>query len=173
MSRDGQIERESAAIAAVFVTSDRRVAFARYAEHGVPTRLVVNGSGRLAPEWSVLTRPRPWQPGRIIVLASAQGEQTTRVAPGGDISNSTEPPSCRGPPSGRRSSHAQAVAAPKPSLRPAPAAQALSGEDPVVRDNLGEPIAVAAAEVAVIETYLGPLLDELLGSPAGSDSRKT
>jgi hypothetical protein len=41
-----------------------------------------------------------------------------------------------------------------------------------VRDDLGEPIPVAAAEVDVIETYLGPLLDEPLGSRAGSDSRQ-
>jgi hypothetical protein len=32
-----------------------------------------------------------------------------------------------------------------------------------VRDNLGEPIPVTVAEVDVIETYLGSLLDELLG----------
>jgi hypothetical protein len=48
----------------------------------------------------------------------------------------------------------------------------LSGGDPVVRDDLGEPIPVTAAEVDVIETYLGPLLDELLGSRPGSESRQ-
>jgi hypothetical protein len=48
----------------------------------------------------------------------------------------------------------------------------LSGGDPVVRDNLGEPIPVTSAEVDVIETYLGRLLDDLLGSRPGSESRK-
>jgi hypothetical protein len=150
------------------------VGFARFGEHGVRTRLVVNGSGRLAPEWRVLTRATPWQQARIIVLGSAHGEQTKPVEPSpvGNIGSSAEPPSCRGPPSGRRSSSAQAVAAPKPSIGSARGAPVLSGGDPVVRDNLGEPIPVTAAEVDVIETYLGSLLDELLGSRPGSESRQ-
>jgi hypothetical protein len=149
------------------------VAFARFGEHRVRTRLVVNGSGRLAPEWRVLTRPTPWQQARIIVLGSAHGEQTKPVEPSpvGNIGSSAEPPSCRGPPSGRRSSSAQAATAPKPSIRAAPAAPTLSGSDPIVRDNLGEPIPVATAEIDAIETYLGPLLDELLGS-GGFDSQQ-
>jgi hypothetical protein len=154
--------------------SDRRVVFARCAKHGVRTRLVVNGSGWSAPEWGVPTWPTPWQPARVIVLGARQGDQTTLAEPcaGSEIGSSTEPPSCRGPPSRRRSSHAKAVTAPKPSISPAPGAPALSGGDPVVRDDLGEPIPVIAAEVDVIETYLGPLLDELLGSHPGSESRQ-
>jgi hypothetical protein len=66
----------------------------------------------------------------------------------------------------------QGVTAAKPSISPAPGTPALSGGDPVVRDDLGEPIPVTAAEVDVIETYLGPLLDELLGSHPGSESRQ-
>jgi hypothetical protein len=174
VSRHGRIERARARTAAIFVASDRRVAFARCAEHGVPTRLVVNGSGWSAPEWGVPTWPTPWQPARIIVLGARQGDQTTPAEPcaGGDIGSSTEPPSCRGPPSRQRSSHAKAIKAPKPSISPAPGAPTLSGGDPVVRDNLGEPIPVTAAEVDVIETYLGPLLDELLGSRPGSESQQ-
>jgi hypothetical protein len=150
------------------------VAFARCAEHGVPTRLVVNGSGWSAPEWGVPTWPTPWQPARIIVLGARQGDQRTPAerCVGGEIGSSTEPPSCRGPPSHRRSSHAKAVTAAKPSIDPTPGAPALSGGDPVVRDNLGEPIPLTAAEVDVIETYLGPLLDELLGSRPGSESQQ-
>jgi hypothetical protein len=174
VSRGGQIERTSAATAPIFVAFDRRVALARHAEHGVRTRLVVNGSGRLAAEWGALTRSTPWQQARLIVLGSSQREQTTPAnAPRDGELGSTEPPSCcRGPPTGQRSSSAQAGTAPKPSTRPAPGAPASSGGDPVVRDNLGEPIPVAAAEVDVIETYLGPLLDELLGSRPGSESRQ-
>jgi hypothetical protein len=173
VARGGRIRRARAHTAATLVASDRRVAFARCAEHGVPTRLVVNGSGWWAPEWGVLTRPAPWQPARVIVIGARQGDQTTPAEPcaGGEIGSSTEPPSCRGPPLRRRSSHAKAVTAPKPSIDP-PGAPALSAGGPVVRDDLGEPIPVIAAEVDVIETYLGPLLDELLGSRPGSESQQ-
>jgi hypothetical protein len=174
VSRRGQIERARAPTAATLVESDHRVAFARCAEHGVPTRLVVNGSGWSPPEWGVLTWSTPWRPARIIVLGARQGDQTTPAEPcaGGEIGSSTEPPSCRGPPSRRRSSHAKAVTAAKPLIDHPPGAPALSSGDPVVRDNLGEPIPVTAAEVDAIETYLGPLLDELLGSCPGSESRQ-
>lgn len=174
----GGVKRRSdragkAPAAASLVASDRRLAFARCAEYAVPTRLVVNGSGWSAPEWGGLSWPTPWQPARIIVLGARQGDQTTPVEPcaGAEIDSSTEPPSCRGPPSRRRSSHAKAVTAAKPLIDP-PGAPALSSGDPVVRDDLGEPIPVTAAEVDVIETYLGPLLDELLGSRPGSESRQ-
>jgi hypothetical protein len=174
VSRRDQIERATAPAAATLVASDRRVVFARCAKHGVPTRLVVNGSGWSAPEWGVPTWPTQWQPARIIVLGARQGDQTTPAEPcaGGEIGSSTEPPSCRGPPSRRRSSQAKVATASKPSISPAPGAPALSGGDPVVRDDLGEPIPVTAAEVDVIETYLGPLLDELLGSRPGSESQQ-
>jgi hypothetical protein len=173
VSRGGQIERARAPTAASLVVSDRRVAFVRCAEHGVSTRLVVNGSGWSAPEWGVPAWPTTWQPARVIALGAGQGDQRTpaEASAGSDIGSSTEPPSCRGPPSRRWSSHAKAVTAPKPSIDP-PGAPALSGGDPVVRDNLGEPIPVTAAEVDVIETYLGALLDELLGSRPGSQSQQ-
>jgi hypothetical protein len=174
VSRGGRIERARAPTAASLVASDRRVAFAGCAGHGARTCLVVNGSGCSAPEWGALTRPTLWQPARIIVLGARQGDQTApaEASASGEIDSSTELPSCRGPPSGRRSSHATAVTAAEPSISPAPGAPALPGGDPVVRDNLGEPIPVTAAEVDVIETYLGPLLDELLGSRPGSGSRQ-
>jgi hypothetical protein len=164
----------AAPTAATLVESDRRVAFTRCAEQSVPTRLVVNGSGWSASEWSTLTWPTPWQPTRVIVIGARQGDQTTPAEPcaGVEIGSSTEPASCRGPPSRRRSSHAKAVTAAKPSISPAPGATALSAGDLVVRDNLGEPIPVTAAEVDVIETYLGPLLDDLLGSRSGSESQQ-
>jgi hypothetical protein len=173
VSRRGQSEQARDAKAASLVVSDRRVAFARCAEHGVRTRLVVNGFGRPAPEWGVPTWPTPWQPACVIVRGARQGDPTTPAEPcaGGDIGSSTEPPSCRGPPSDRRSSRAKAVTTTKPSIDP-PATPALSGGDPVVCDDLGEPIPVTAAEVDVIETYLGPLLDELLGSRPGPESQQ-
>lgn len=36
--------------------------------------------------------------------------------------------------------------------------------DLVVRDNLGQPVPICAAEVAVVETYLGDALEELFAS---------
>jgi hypothetical protein len=38
--------------------------------------------------------------------------------------------------------------------------------DPIVRDNLGDPVPITAAEVDAIETYLGPALRDLLASIA-------
>jgi hypothetical protein len=40
--------------------------------------------------------------------------------------------------------------------------------DPVVRDNLGQPVPICGAEVAVIETYLGDTLEELFASSKAS-----
>lgn len=45
-------------------------------------------------------------------------------------------------------------------------------DDIIVRDDLGPQIPICAAELEVIETYLGPLLDNLLASSTdkpGSD----
>jgi hypothetical protein len=42
-----------------------------------------------------------------------------------------------------------------------------------VRDNLGHPVPVCAAEVDAIETYLGTILDELFASSkAGSEPER-
>jgi hypothetical protein len=42
-----------------------------------------------------------------------------------------------------------------------------------VLDNLGQPVPVCAAEVDVIETYLGDVLDELFASrKAGSEPER-
>jgi hypothetical protein len=40
----------------------------------------------------------------------------------------------------------------------------LPAADPVVRDNLGHPVAVGAAELDVIEIYLDQVLRDLLAS---------
>jgi hypothetical protein len=37
-----------------------------------------------------------------------------------------------------------------------------------VRDNLGQPVPICAAEVAVIETHLGDVLEELFTSSKAS-----
>ena len=38
--------------------------------------------------------------------------------------------------------------------------------DPIVRDNLGDPVPITAAEVHAIETYLGQVLRDLFASTA-------
>jgi MFS family permease len=45
--------------------------------------------------------------------------------------------------------------------------------DPIVRDNLGDPVPITAAEVDAIETYLGPVLRDLLAdvAPPRKDKR--
>jgi hypothetical protein len=45
--------------------------------------------------------------------------------------------------------------------------------DPIVRDNLGDPVPITAAEVDAIETYLGPTLRDLLAdvAPPRKDKR--
>jgi hypothetical protein len=42
----------------------------------------------------------------------------------------------------------------------------LTPPDPIVTDNLGDPVPITAAEVDAIETYLGPKLRDLLASAA-------
>ena len=72
----------------------------------------------------------------------------------------TQPPACRGPPRSAR----------KPAGLGGLAPCASADEALVVRDNLGHPVPVCAAEVDAIETYLGTILDELFASSkAGSE----
>ena len=42
------------------------------------------------------------------------------------------------------------------------------GSDPIVRDDLGQPVPVCAAEVNVIEVYLGHLLSDVF-EPSTAD----
>jgi hypothetical protein len=44
--------------------------------------------------------------------------------------------------------------------------------DPIVRDNLGDPVPITAAEVDAIETYLGPMLCDLLADAAAQRKDK-
>jgi hypothetical protein len=44
--------------------------------------------------------------------------------------------------------------------------------DLVVRDNLGDPVPITAAEVDAIETYLGPKLRDLLADAAAQRKDK-
>jgi hypothetical protein len=45
--------------------------------------------------------------------------------------------------------------------------------DRVVRDNLGDPVPIAGAELDVVETYLDQLLRDLLAPTAASRNEET
>jgi hypothetical protein len=63
---------------------------------------------------------------------------------------------------------------PAPGKRRVPRKRADATQpDPIVRDNLGDPVPITAAEVDAIETYLGPKLRDLLAdtTPPRKDKR--
>jgi hypothetical protein len=139
------------------------------------TRLVVNANAWRG--WSgaecIVSPTTPWRrTADIVVLGSRRDDQSLplRETPAGsDIASGTEPPSCRGPPqAGQRACVGTAPAGLSrghaSGLR---AAGKKPAADPTVIDNLGNQVAVCAAEVNVIETYLDLLLQELLASPTG------
>lgn len=144
-------------------------------------RLVVNASGWQGwpgPECIVSPTAAQRHTADIIVLGSRQDEQARpfpEASAGSDISSSTEPPSCRGPPQTGHRSCAVGAAPTRPSPAPdlrspgrRPAADAL------VRDNLGDHIPVCAAELDVIDTYLDHVLWDLLASStAGSEQEQS
>ena len=99
----------------------------------------------------------------IITLSSSQGvpaQRPTEVA--GTIDPAIEAPSCRGPPPLKQHRSTRCAAA--GVGRAGAASSALRDGDLLVRDDLGHPVPVCATELAVIETYLGDILDELVAS---------
>jgi hypothetical protein len=143
---------------------------------GSRIRLVVNaGSNWPESDQAVLRPATRSHAATVIVLRSCGNAQSARPADAGTevaSATGTESPSCRGPPTleKRRSVCCPAIAA----LRAAPASDVSSNGDPVVLDNLGQPVPVCAAELNVIETYLGDVLEELLASSkASSESKRT
>jgi hypothetical protein len=135
-------------------------------------RLAVNaGPNWLASDWALATQRHAAE---VVVLASSRDAQNMRpeeAATAINCATGTEPPNCRGPPALEQRRLARRVAT--KAGRAAAAAKA-SGGDLVVLDNLGQPVPMCPAEVDVIETYLGKLLEELLvSSKAGSDADRT
>jgi hypothetical protein len=130
---------------------------------GTAVRLAVNAG--LSWQGAGRAEAMPSHGADVVVLASRRDAQHARPA---DVVTETvvaadaRPPSCRGPPlrgrqrSARSAATMTGCAAPTPTRSP--------DGDLVVRDNLGQPVPVCAAEVAVIETYLGDALEELLAS---------
>jgi hypothetical protein len=126
------------------------------ARGGAGVRLAVNAG----PGWPASGRPLAIH--EVVVLTGCRDAQRMRPA---ETATETvraagiEPPSCRGPPPLGRQRPARGSAG-----RAAPTRRALPDGDPVVRDNLGQPVPICAAEVNVVETYLGDALEELFAS---------
>ena len=123
-------------------------------------RLVANGEAW--PLWTTRISPTAEGAAEVIVLSASQDDPArpqleTSVGP--DRCDSTAQPACRGPP--------QVVARRRDTAEPA-AEQPWSADAPpddiIVSDDLGSQIPICAAELEVIETYLGHLLDDLLTS---------
>jgi hypothetical protein len=136
-------------------------------------RLVANGAS--------------WQPSRTrdvratpcVVFSAGRAENVVRLSnsedgelpvAGGVTDLAPETPSCRGPPSIKRGQLPRHE--PATSIRPRAkreAAPAVQGADPVVRDDLGQEVPVCAAELNVIEVYLGHLLADVFESLAADE----
>jgi hypothetical protein len=130
----------------------------RVARGGAGLRLAVNAG----PGWPASGRPLAIHEAEVIVLAGCRDAQRMRPA---EAATETvrgpgiELPSCRGPPPLGRERPARGAAG-----RAAPPRRASPDGNPLVRDNFGQPVPICAAEVNVIETYLGDALDELFAS---------
>ena len=125
-------------------------------------RLVANGTPW--PHWTAGIHPPTERAAEVIVLSAsrdnrAQPQPEASVVPDG--ANSTARPACRGPP--------QAVARRRSTAEPAATQRRdertdTSPDGIIVIDDLGPQIPICAAELEVIETYLGHVLDDLLAS---------
>jgi hypothetical protein len=140
----------------------------------VTTHLVANAawSEGLAYHRCVLTRASPDRHvADVVVLSGDRRDRDPPNLPGASTGNGTvkidEPPSCRGPPTANRqrarptetlTAERLAKDSSKVPVAPRPA-------DPIVCDDFGRPVAVCAAELDVIETYLDHVLREMLGIP--------
>lgn len=139
------------------------------------SRLVVNANGW--PHWLAREARIPVpHTADIIVLSSSQDDEAQPPRDASLATNrseSTAPPSCRGPPHVvRLRSRFAATTSAQRSVEHA--AHVSPAADPTVRDDLGQPIPVCTAELEVIEAYLGRLLQDLLASSTGKpDSEKT
>ena len=106
----------------------------------------------------------------IARLSSGENGELARPAEVGLTDLAREVPSCRGPPSvarGRTPRHKAAMPQ-QPPVRRASASPE-QGTDPIVRDDLGQPVPVSAAEVNVIEVYLGHLLSDVFESSTADE----
>lgn len=135
-------------------------------------RLVANGAAW--PDWTARISPSAGRAVEVVVLNASQNDQgqpQREASVGPDGADSTARPACCGPPqviARRRNATGSAT-----EQRWGGSTNA-SPDDIIVRDDLGPQILICAAELEVIETYLGHLLDVWLASSTdnpGSDKR--
>lgn len=123
------------------------------------SRLVANGD-----PWP--TFPQAERAAYAIVLSVSQDDRAQPLPEACVASNGAEitaRPACRGPP--RSITRRCDATGSKPEQRWA-VRTTVPSDDLVVRDDLGPQIPISAAELDVIETYLGDMLDDLLASSA-------
>jgi hypothetical protein len=133
-----------------------------------PYRVANNASWQQWGTHGVTTTPRlvlsAGRADEIAKLNSSENGERARPAEVGLTDLAGEAPSCRGPPSRRSRMPRHKAAMPQqPPVRRSSANPA-QGTDPIVRDDLGQPVPVCAAEVNVIEAYLGHLLSDVFES---------
>jgi hypothetical protein len=169
------VARTIPAAATIVAASHRKALGARRATARV--RLVVNAStwrGQPGAECIVSPLAPQRHTADVIVLGSRRDDQARplpEASASGDISSSTEPPSCRGPPQEGRP--ACAVGAVSPERAPhVPSAGKWPTADPILRDNLGDQVPICARELDVIETYLDQVLRDLFASSTGGSERE-
>jgi hypothetical protein len=164
----------------LIVASCRALKQVSHAQRAVSApRLAANGG--VWPQRLARDRPSDGSIADIIVLSGDRGDRDRRErvpdrCTGGSIVGSVEPPNCRGPPSvaGRRPGERETPPA-KPSVdgaRPVHTASTRPTSDPLVVDDLGHRVPIRAAELDVIETYLGRALQDLLGPGASVADRE-
>jgi hypothetical protein len=147
----------------------------------VTTRLVANAawSERLAYHRCVLTRAPPDRHvADVVVLSGDRRDRDPPNLPGASTGNGTvkidEPPSCRGPPTTdrQRTRPTETLTAERLAKDSSKVPVAPRPADHIVCDDFGRPVAVCAAELDVIETYLDHVLREMLGIPGrGRDNQ--
>ncbi len=155
------------------VVRSHRAAKFRVKRTASQPRLIANGhvwSERLARD----ARIQVSHTADVIVLGSRQDDRARPLpahSVGQNGSESTAPPSCRGPP--QVVARQVRAAATTSVQRWVERAGAVPAADPIVRDDLGQEIPIRAAELDVIETYLGHVLADLLvSSTDGSEQAK-
>lgn len=165
----GKLIDAGAAVASKLARSHRAVTF-RVKRAAAQPRLVAN-----SPAWADWLARDARIPvshtADVIVLGSRQDDRTRPLpahSVGQNVSECTAPASCRGP-----QRQARAAAGTTSEQRQAQRASAVPATIPIVRDDLGQEIPICAAELDVIETYLGHVLADLLvSSTDGSEQAK-
>jgi hypothetical protein len=164
----------------LIVASCRALKQVSHAQRAVSApRLAANGDAW--PQLLARDRPSDGSIADIIVLSGDRGDRDRRERvpdpySGGSIVGSLERPNCRGPPLvvGQGSGVRETPPA-KPSVdgaSPGHTASTRPTSDPLVVDDLGHRVPICAAELDVIETYLGRALQDLLGPGASVADRE-